>query len=121
MLRKFAAVLLASSMIAGSAFAAQPSGSATQAPPAATTGSNAKSTAMRTSETKSAKHVGKHAQKQDRKHYAHRKVRLTKEVHHPMGTKTHKAHVAGIPKNAKFDKAGGTQSAKLPVTRSSTN
>ena len=120
MLRKFAAVLLASSMIAGSAFAAQPSGSATQAPPAATAGSNAKSTAMRTSETKSVKHVGKHAQKQDRKHYAHRKVRVTKEVHQ-MGTKTHKAHVAGIPKNAKFAKAGGTQSAKLPVTRSSTN
>jgi len=118
MLRKFAAVLLASSMIAGSAFAAQPSGSATQAPPAATTGSNAKSTAMRTSETKSVKHVDKHAQKQDRKHYAHKKVRVTKEARHPMGTK---AHVAGIPQNAKFAKAGGTQSAKLPVTRSSTN
>ena len=121
MLRKFAAVLLASSMIAGSAFAAQPSGSATQAPPAATTGSNAKSTAMQTSETKSVKHVGKHAQKQDRKHYAHKKVRVTKEARHPMGTKAHKAHVAGIPKNAKFAKAGGAQSAKLPVTRSSTN
>ena len=120
MLRKFAAVFLAGSMITGSAFAAQPSGGATQAIPVATTGSSAKSTAMRTSETKPAKHVRKHAQKQHHKHYAHSKVKVhvTKGAHHPMDSK---AHVAGIPKNAKFAKAAGAQPAKLPVTRSGTD
>jgi hypothetical protein len=118
MLRKFAAVLLASSMIAGAAFAAQPSGGAAQATPAATTGSHPKNVAMPTSATK---HLRKHVQKHDRKHHARSKFHVTKEARHLKGSKAHKAQVAGITKSVKFPKTAGKQSAKLPATRSSTN
>jgi hypothetical protein len=121
MLRKFAAVVLASSMIAGAAFAAQPSGGAAQATPAATTGSHPGNVAMPTGATKSVKHLRKHVQKHDRKYYARSKFHVTKEAHHLKGSKAHKAHVAGITKSIKFPKAASTQSAKLPATRSSTN
>lgn len=120
MLRKFAAAMLATTLIAGAAFAAQPSGSAGSPPPAATAGSNGKTVAVPTDPTKSvklAKHMRKHAQKHVRKHIARGKVRAMKAAQHFKGSKTHKARLARLATGAKPGKTAPVHAAKLPATR----
>jgi hypothetical protein len=115
MLRKFAIALLATSVVAGAAFAAEPSGNAGSTPPAATAASNTKTVAM------PAKHLRKHVRKHARSHFARGKIHATKVAHHVKGKRMHKAHLAPTTTGAKGVKAGTVKSAKLPATRSSTN
>jgi hypothetical protein len=113
MLRNFAAALLATTLIAGPAFAAQPSGGSTgSTAPAATAGAK---TAVQTAQP--AKHLRKHARSHTRKHAAHRSMLRIKTVHHYKGSKTHKAQVAPVTNGAKMPKAAGAQPAQLPTTR----
>ena len=111
MLRNFAAALLATSLIAGPAFAAQQSGNTGNmaAPgPAATT--NVKSAAPST------KHLRKHVRSHTRKHVVHRSIHRTKTVHHLAG-KPHRAYVAPMNSGAKSRKAAGVQPTQVPATR----
>jgi negative regulator of sigma E activity len=99
MLRKFAAVLLATALVAGPAFAAQSSDSAGATPAAATTGVNAK---VQTSTSKPTKPV-MHARNHVRKHIARAKVGTMKQARHVKSTKTHQANVS----KSKGSKAAG--------------
>jgi hypothetical protein len=119
MLRNFAAALLATSLIAGPAFAMEPSGNAA---PAATVRTDAKPTVKAAAPSaQPAKHLRKHARSHTRKHVAHRNVHRMKTVHHFKGSKTHKAYVA--PKTtapitgAKNAKAARVQPVQVPATR----
>jgi hypothetical protein len=112
MLRNFAAALLATSLIAGPAFA-EPSGNAASA---ATIRTDAKATVKAAAPSiQPAKHLHKHARSHTRKHVAHRSVHRMKTVHHFKGSKTHKAYVAPITGGVKSAKAAGAQQA--PATR----
>jgi hypothetical protein len=92
MLRNLAAALLATTLVAGPAFAAQQSGSTgNMAAPAPAIGTNVKVGAP---STQPAKHLRKHVRSHTRKHVAHRSIHRTKTVHHYTGSKTHKAYVA---------------------------
>jgi hypothetical protein len=97
MLRNFAAALLATTLIAGPAFAAQSTDTAgstpaTQAAPAAST-TNAKQS-VATKPAKLVKHTAKHA----RKHFAHRKTGAMHQARHVAPAK---AHQASVVKSAK--------------------
>ncbi len=116
MLKKFAAVLLATSMIAGAAFAAETTTNA-GSPPATVAADSAGKIAT-AKPAKLAKHV-KHASKHGRKHVAHAK-RGTKLTHHGKTSKTHKAHVVRH-KSAKAAVQGNVKTAKLPANRGSAN
>ena len=115
MLRTFAAVLLATSLVAGTAFAAEP-------PPAATaTGKTAAAPTHPAKPGTLAKHARKHMAS---KHLARVKHRSIKTVHHVKGVKTHKSHVAKSPKPAKTatsNRSAGVKTARLPAARSGTN
>jgi hypothetical protein len=92
MLRNFAAALLATTLIAGPAFAAQSSDTAgstpaTQAAPAASTTNAKQSVAAKPA--KMVKHAAKHA----RKHFAHRKTGTMHQARHITPAKTHQASV----------------------------
>jgi hypothetical protein len=103
MLTKFAAALLATSLIAGSALAAQPTPASNGAAPAvqsqtpstpaakATTKSTTKAT------TKAVKHTARH-RNHVRKHVARSKGHV---VHHARHAKPAKTHQAGMSKSAK--------------------
>ncbi len=111
MLKTLAAVVLATSMITGTAFAAKPSSnvSATAAP--ANAGSNAKTVvAAATHPRTPVKHMGAHT----RKH-------VMKQAHHFKAVKTHKTHVAKVTKGAKTAKKGRTHSANLDHHLTKTN
>lgn len=118
MLRNFAAVLLATSLIAGPAFAME-SGNASSAATVRTDASPTIKAAAPSAQA--AKHLRKHARSHTRKHLAHRNTHRMKTVHHFKGSKTHKAYVA--PKTiapitgAKNAKAAGTQPVQVPATR----
>jgi hypothetical protein len=115
MLRNLAAVLLATSLIAGPAFAAQQSGNTGgMAAPPATVSGDVKAAAP---STQPAKHLRKHARSHTRKHVAHRTIHRTKSVHHFTGSKTHKAYVAPMTGSAKSRKAAGAQPTQVPATR----
>lgn len=119
MLKKFAAVLLATSMIAGAAFAAETTTNDGSPPATMTAGSTGKAaTTNKVATAKPAKHV-KHASKHGRKHVGHAK-RGTKLTQHGKATKTHKAHVVRH-KSAKTAKQGHLKTAKLPAARGSAN
>lgn len=92
MVRNFAAALLATTLIASPAFAAQSSDTAgsapvTQAAPAAST-TNAKQS-VATKPAKMVEHTAKHA----RKHFAHRKTGTMHQARHITPAKTHQASV----------------------------
>jgi hypothetical protein len=92
MLRNFAAALLATTLIAGPAFAAQSSDTAgstpaTQAAPAASTTNATQSVAAKPA--KMVKHIAKHA----RKHFAHRKTGTMHQARHVTPAKMHQASV----------------------------
>jgi hypothetical protein len=108
MLRNLAAALLATTLVAGPAFAAQQSGSTgNMAAPAPAIGTNVKVGAPST------QHVRSHT----RKHVAHRSIHRTKTVHHFTSSKTHKAYVAPMTGSAKSRKAAGVQPTQVPATR----
>ena len=97
MLRNLAAALLATTLVAGPAFAAQQSGSTgNMAAPAPAIGTNVKVGAPSTQ---------------------HRSIHRTKTVHHYTGSKTHKAYVAPMTGSAKSRKAAGVQPTQVPATR----
>jgi hypothetical protein len=117
MLRNLAAALLATSLIAGPAFAAQQSGSTgnTGAPvPSATVGGDVKAASP---SAQPAKHLRKHVRSHTRKHVAHRNIYRMKTVHHFTGSKTHKAYVAPMTDSTKGRKAAGAQPTQVPATR----
>ena len=115
MLRNLAAALLATTLVAGPAFAAQQSGSTgNMAAPAPAIGTNVKVGAP---STQPAKHLRKHVRSHTRKHVAHRSIHRTKTVHHYTGSKTHKAYVASTTGSAKSRKAAGVQPTQVPATR----
>jgi hypothetical protein len=118
MLRKFAIALLATSVVTGAAFAAQPSGNASSTAPAITTGAKSQTAAV---STNPAKHLRKHVRKHARSHFAHGKIHGKKMAYHFKSGKTHKAHLARTMSGAKVTKTGTVKSAKLHATRSSTN
>jgi hypothetical protein len=98
MLRKFAAAMLATALIAGPALAASPAGNAGSVPataPASTTVSKP----MAKPVTKMVKHF--------RSHVARHKVGKIKVAHHFKSTKAPRHHLALRPvKHSKFSKAG---------------
>jgi len=115
MLRNLAAALLATTLVAGPAFAAQQSGSTgNMAAPAPAIGTNVKVGAP---STQPAKHLRKHVRSHTRKHVAHRSIHRTKTVHHFTGSKTHKAYVAPMTGSVKSRKAAGVQPTQVPATR----
>ena len=89
MLKKIAVALLATAMVAGAAFAAQPSATAGSTPPAAAGVANAATAAM---PAHPIKHMRKHARG---------KIHSAKTVHHFKSGKSHKSHVSRINKSTK--------------------
>ena len=89
MLRKFAVALVATTLIAGSAFAAQPSETSGAAPAATQAVPAVKTTKIVAPTTK---HV--------RKHVAHRKAANVQQARHVKSTKTHQASVAKSAKHS---------------------
>jgi outer membrane murein-binding lipoprotein Lpp len=118
MLRNLAAALLATTLVAGPAFAAQQSGNTGNtggmAAPPATVSNDAKAAAT---STQPAKHLRKHVRSHTRKHVAHRTIHRTKTVHHFTGSKPHKAYAARITDGTKGRKAAGAQPTQVPATR----
>jgi hypothetical protein len=103
MLTKFAAALLATSLIAGSAIAAQPSGtpSTNGAAPAVQTQTPSGPVAKETNATKPAvKHTARH-RSHARKHLARSKGHLVHHARHAKPAKESTTHQAGMNKNAK--------------------
>lgn len=100
MLRKFAASLLATTLIAGAAVAAPASNSTGPSPAAAAAPA---STAAAKQTAKPAGTV-KHA----RKHIVRHKVGATKVSRHAKSTNTHRHQLASPVKPAKGGKGGGT-------------
>jgi hypothetical protein len=89
MLRKFAMALVATTLIAGSAFAAQPSETTGAAPAAAQAAPAAKTNKI----------VG-HTTKQVRKHVARRKAGNIHQARHVKSSKTHQASVTKSAKHS---------------------
>jgi hypothetical protein len=118
MLRNFAAALLAATLIAGPAFAVEPSGNASSPAPATAVRTDAKATVNAASPSvEPAKHLRKHVRSHTRKHVAHRSIHRTKTAHHFQGSKTHKVYVAPKTVGAKSAKAAGAQPIQVPATR----
>jgi hypothetical protein len=100
MLRKFAVALVATTLIAGSAFAAEPAATAGAAPttqvmPAAKTPDKT----IKTSEPKTTKTVA-HPVKHARKHVARGKAGTMHQAHQSKSAKTHQASVAKAAKHS---------------------
>ena len=115
MLRNLAAALLATTLVAGPAFAAQQSGNTgNMAAPAPAIGTNVKVGAPL---TQPAKHLHKHVRSHTRKHVAHRNIHRKKTVHHFTASKAHKAYVAPATGSAKSRKAARVQPTQVPATR----
>lgn len=102
MLKNIAAALLATSLIAGPALAAQPSGDAASAPAASTTTT---APAKQTTAIKSVKKV-KHARKTTHRHVARAHSRTMKVAQHgKLSRHKQAAHIAK-PVTGKGDKSG---------------
>jgi hypothetical protein len=99
MLTKFAAALLATSLIAGSAIAAQPSGTpaSNAAAPVVQTQTPSTPAAKTTKPAKTVKHTARH-RNHVRKHTARAKGRV---VHHARHAKPAKTHQAGMTRSTK--------------------
>jgi hypothetical protein len=98
MLTKFAAALLATSLIAGSAIAAQPSGIASNgAAPALQTQTPVTPAVKTVKPAKTVKHAARH-RNHVRKHLARSKDRA---VHHARHANPAKTHQVGMTKNTK--------------------
>lgn len=101
MLRTLSAALLATALIAGPAFAAEPTGTAGSTQPAATSSVNAgvttKTVAHHAKRAKTVKRVRKHV----RKHVARVKTHATKQARHVNATKTHQSRVIHTGKSNK--------------------
>ncbi len=95
MLTKFAAALLATSLIAGSAIAAQPSGppAANGAAPAVQTQTPSTGVANTVKPGKSTKHATRH-RKHVRKHIARSKGHVVHHARHAKPAKTHQARMS---------------------------
>jgi hypothetical protein len=120
MLRKFAAVLLATSLIAGPAFAA---GAASTTPAPASVGTTIKAPAA----VKTVKPV-KHTRKHVRRHSARGNALAMNQMRHVKhSSKTHRTHVAKIASKSAHQNTGKTikrtrvHTAKLPTARTGTN
>jgi hypothetical protein len=100
MLRKFAAAMLATALIAGPALAASPAGNAGSTPATVTApASTTVNKPMAKPATKMVKHF--------RSHVARRKVGKIKVAHHFNSTKAPRHHLVLRPvKHSKFSKAG---------------
>ena len=98
MLTKFAAALLATSLIACSAIAAQPSGTAAAngTAPAVQTQTPSTAAANRAKPSKTVKHAARH-RNHVRKHVARSKGHAVRHARHAKPAKTHQA---GVSKNA---------------------
>jgi hypothetical protein len=98
MLTKFAAALLATSLIAGSAIAAQPSGTpaANGTAPAVQTQTPSTPAANTAKPGKTVKHAARH-RNHVRKHVARSKGHVVRLARHAKPAKTHQA---GVSKNA---------------------
>ena len=105
MLRTFAAVVLATSMITGTAFAAKPPTNGAATPAAAHVGSNAKNVVGQIRPSTTAKHMGKHT----RKHVVSRTGLM------------HKTHFAKPTKGTKTAKTGRAYSANFAHRLTKTN
>ena len=94
MLTKFAAALLATSLIAGSALAAQPSGTpaSNAVAPAVQSQKSSTPTAKANAATKSVKHTARH-RSHVRKHVARNKSHVVHHARHAQPTKTHQARM----------------------------
>ncbi len=94
MLTKFAAALLATSLIAGSALAAQPSGTpaSNAMSPAAQSQTPSTPAAKATVATKSVKHTARH-RSDVRKHVARNKSHAVHHARHGQPAKTHQARM----------------------------
>jgi hypothetical protein len=101
MLKTFAAALLATTLIAGPAFAAPPSGSAGSTP-AASTAAPASTHAVTKQTAKTVKHARKHV----RKHVVRHKVGKMKVSRHAKSAKMHRHHAAAPVKHVKGRKGG---------------
>lgn len=105
MLTKFAAALIATSLLAGSAFAAQPSGNSGSGL-SAQTGQTADATKTQTTKTHASKtatthetaKTAKNRSMRARKHLAGGKSRMARHAHRNVPAK---AHQAGVAKNNK--------------------
>jgi hypothetical protein len=111
MLRKFAAALLATTLIAGPAFAAQRSDSAGSTPtaptaPAASTAVAPASTHAVTKQAAKPTKMVKHARKHARKHMVRHKVGKMKVSRHSKSMKMHRHHAAAPVKHVKSRKGG---------------
>jgi hypothetical protein len=119
MFKTFAAALIATSMAAGMAFAAAPSDNSVL-PSAATAGDGKAVKAP--SAHKPLKQL-QHTRKHDRRHFARAHHHSIRSLHQVYRGKTAKGHVARATSGAKTAKAikpaktAGTQSTKLPATR----
>ena len=106
MLTKFAAALLATSLVASSALAAQSSGTSSSTPAAQTsqtanpakTNNPAKANPGKTATTHKAVKMSKHQSTHVRKHLASGKIHVTRHARHNTPAKTHQA---GVAKNSK--------------------
>ena len=113
MLRNFAAALLATALIAGPAFAAQPAGDKGTTPGAAAPAVQAPTKSDMRTPSKAVGQVHKHK----RKHVAHRNTRTT-TLAHVKATKSHRGHVAHIATPANGAATARVQTAKLPAAQS---
>jgi hypothetical protein len=104
MLKNIAAALLATSLIAGPALAAQPSGDAGSAPAATTAPNTATAPAKQATAIKSVKKV-KHARKATHRHIARVHGRTMKVAQHGKVSHKQAARIAK-PITGKSDKSG---------------
>jgi hypothetical protein len=120
MLRKFAAVLLATSLIAGPAFAA---GAASTTPAPTSVGTTIKAPAA-VKTVKSVKHKRKHARRHSVRGAS---VAMNQTRHVKHSSKTHRTHVAKVTSKSAHKNTGKSMkrshvhTAKLPTTRTGTN
>lgn len=125
MLKTFAAVLLATSMIAGASLAAAPSGGAGPAPAVTTSGNTQTVTKVKLAK-QFPKHLRKHARQHSRKHHVARGKLPVQQAHQLRSGKTHKSHVVQVGKHvgkhvSKRTSKATKAAAKLPAARTSTN
>lgn len=114
MLRTFAAMLLATALIAGPSLAAPPSGNS-GASPSAPGVSDAKAANQHASKPSKTNKRSKTVKPVSREHHARGKAGRSKVKHHLESAKTHR-HLSKPVKSVKNSKSDRLQTAKLPAT-----
>lgn len=116
MLRTFAAMLLATALIAGPSLAAPPSGNSGASPSAPGMG-DAKAANQQTNASKPSKtnKRSKTVKPVSREHHARGKAGRSKVTHHLESAKTHR-HLSKPVESVKNSKSDRLQTAKLPAT-----